>query len=372
MMLYSSISAANPSGAQVINGQVSIDNSVADVMTINNSPNAIINWQDFDIESKEMTRFIQENSQSVVLNRIIGGRPSEIFGQLLSNGQVLLINPNGVVFEGGAIIDTQGLIASTLNLSDSDFQQGNFHFIAGSNAGDIVNSGFIHAGEDGNILLIAPHIENNAILRTEGGFITLAAGEELTLMSLDSPDIRFQIQAPENSVLNIGKLLTEGGAINVFSGAIKHSEDIQADNVEVDEQGNIQLVPNNSNSIVSESTMPITNQGRLTPILNTLIQGTPEQVSAMEKKIDDKIGFQTNTVLTMPAMQVRSPAVTSNSSTENTSNNSSMPPPVVINTDKATVSSILKEDRKDKNRDVAFVTPRLDNTKTNKHSGQCK
>ncbi|MGZ8903687.1 MAG: two-partner secretion domain-containing protein, partial [Methylobacter sp.] len=126
--LYPSFSHANPDGAQIVNGQVSIDTATPGVTTVTNSPNAIINWQNFSIAQNELTQFIQQNGQSAVLNRIIGENPSEILGQLASNGKVFLINPNGIVFGAGSTVDTQGLIASSLNLSDQDFLSGNYHF----------------------------------------------------------------------------------------------------------------------------------------------------------------------------------------------------------------------------------------------------
>ena len=156
---------ANPTGAQIVNGQVSIDSSTPGVMNITNSPNAIVNWQEFSIGQNEVTQFIQQSSQSAVLNRVIGQNPSEILGQLISNGHVFLLNPNGIVFGANSIINTQGLIASTLNLTDEDFLSGNYHFSASNNAGDIVNEGIIRTGGDGNIILIAPNIENNGIFK---------------------------------------------------------------------------------------------------------------------------------------------------------------------------------------------------------------
>jgi filamentous hemagglutinin family protein len=258
--LYPSFSAANPSGAQVISGQVSIDQSVSGVTTIKNSPNAIINWQNFNIAKNEITQFIQQNGQSAVLNRIVGGNPSEILGSLYSNGKVFLINPNGIVFGAGSQIDTQGLLASSLNLSDNDFQKGNFHFIAGSKAGDIANEGIIHAGKDGNIVLVAPNIQNSGIIKSEGGKIVLAAGQELILTNMDDPEIRFQVQAPKNHVLNVGQLLTEGGSINVFAGSIKHSGDISADSVEIDKQGNIRLVAKADVTLEKDSTISANNE----------------------------------------------------------------------------------------------------------------
>jgi len=289
-ILYPAFSYANPDGAQVVSGQVSIDTATPGVTTVTNSPNAIINWQNFSIAQNELTRFIQENGQSAVLNRIIGQNPSEILGQLTSNGKVFLINPNGVVFGAGAVVDTQGLVASSLNLSDQDFLSGNYHFMAGSSAGNITNEGIIRAGKDGNIILIAPHIENNGIIKSDGGSITLAAGQELTITNLDSPDIRFQIQAPADSVLNLGKLLSEGGAINVFAGTITHSGEINADSVQVDQQGHIQLVAQQDITLTADSKLSANNtQGDAGTILidsktgTTLVQGSVEAQSASGK-----------------------------------------------------------------------------------------
>lgn len=258
-IIYPVTLLANPDGAQIINGQVSIDNSTPGVTNITNSPNAIIHWQNFNIAQNEITRFIQQNSQSAVLNRIIGENPSAILGQLASNGKVFLINPNGIVFGAGAVVDTQGMVASSLNLSDQDFLRGNYHFIAGSKAGNIVNEGIIRAGKDGSIILIAPSIKNNGIIKSEGGQITLAAGQELVLTNLDDPDIRFEIQAPGNAVLNLGKLLTAGGAVNVFADTIKHSGEINADSVEVDAQGNIKLLAQQSLQLTQSSQVSANN-----------------------------------------------------------------------------------------------------------------
>lgn len=258
-MLYPPALLANPEGAQVLNGQVSIDTTTAGVTTITNSPNAIIHWQNFSIAENEITRFVQENGQSAVLNRIIGENPSTILGELASNGKVFLINPNGIVFGAGATVDTQGLLASSLNLSDQDFLSGNYHFSAGSTAGNIVNEGIIHAGKDGNILLIAPSITNNGIIKSEGGKITLAAGQELTITDLDNPSIRFQITAPNNSVVNIGKLLTEGGAVNVFANSIYHSGEINADSVKVDSKGNVVLVAEQDITLAAGSKISANN-----------------------------------------------------------------------------------------------------------------
>jgi filamentous hemagglutinin family protein len=262
LWLFTGISAyANPQGPQVVHGQAGFSNPNPHTLHVANSPNAIINWQGFSIQSHEVTRFIQQSSNSAVLNRVTGPDPSHLLGQLLSNGKVFLINPHGMVFGPGCVIDTAGFVASTLNITDQDFLQGNLKFNGGPDSGSIVNQGFITAGKNGDIYLIAPDIENSGILHTEGGNLLLAAGESITITSLDLKDVHFEIQAPENEVLNIGKVLADGGAVNMFAGTLKHSGEIRADTVSVDETGTVILSAGKdiileSGSIVSASGTP--------------------------------------------------------------------------------------------------------------------
>ena len=105
-------------------------------LNITNSPSAVINWQQFSIQQNEVTRFIQQSNSSAILNRVTSQHPSDILGQLLSNGRVFVINPNGIVFGKDSIVDTAGLIASTLDMTDEDFIAGNLKF-QGENAGGI-------------------------------------------------------------------------------------------------------------------------------------------------------------------------------------------------------------------------------------------
>jgi len=210
---------ANPNGAQVIKGQVHIAHPDPNTLNITNSPGAIVNWQQFSIQTNQVTRFIQQNAASAILNRVVGQNPSALLGQLLSNGRVFLINPNGIVFGPNSVIDTAGLIASTLDMTDEDFINQNLKF-QGTNAADIQNQGYIKAGKNGDIFLIAPNIENSGIIETDGGQLILAAGESITIASLDSDHIVFDVQAPEHEVVNLGDLVClNGELLPVYNGA---------------------------------------------------------------------------------------------------------------------------------------------------------
>ena len=77
---------------------------------------AIVNWQRFSIGAGETTRFVQPGAASAILNRVTGGDPSKLMGQLTSNGRVYLINPHGVVVGPDGRVTTGGFVASTLDV----------------------------------------------------------------------------------------------------------------------------------------------------------------------------------------------------------------------------------------------------------------
>lgn len=243
---------ANPTGAQVVAGQAAIA-AQGNLLTVTNSAGAIINWRGFSIGAGETTRFIQPSASSAVLNRVVGQDVSQLLGQLQSNGRVFLINPHGIVVGAGARIDTNSFIASTLDIADADFLAGKLRFIDRSGAGSIRNEGLITAGPGGRIALIAPNIENSGIIHAPDGSILLAAGHKLEIASLDLDGIRFEIQAPTDSVLNLGKLLADNGAVHAFAGSLRQSGEIRATRMALDAGGNIVLSASNGVTLTGDS-----------------------------------------------------------------------------------------------------------------------
>ncbi len=235
------IASANPIGPQVVNGAATLQNPNASTLAVTNTPGAIINWQGFSIGAGEVTRFIQQSSASSVLNRVVSGNVSQIYGQLLSNGRVFLINPGGIVVGPGAIVDTAGFVASTLNMMDADFIAGKLRFQGDASSGSITNQGWIRTGYGGTVVLVAPHIENSGLIHTPGGELILAAGQKLTVSSLDHEGVQFEVQAPTDSVVNLGRLLADGGAVGAFAGTLRHSGDIRANSLVYDQAGQIVL-----------------------------------------------------------------------------------------------------------------------------------
>lgn len=244
---------ALPQGASVVNGQVLITKPSDNSLQINATAGAIINWQQFSIGSNGQVRFTLPNAGSSVLNRVVGADSSQLMGSLQSNGRVFLINPNGIVVGAGARIDTNSFIASTLDTSDSDFLAGKLRFLATAGAGSIRNDGVISAGPGGRIALIAPDIQNTGIIQAPNGQILLAAGRKLEISSLDFEGVSFEIQAPTDSVLNLGQLLAENGAVSAFAGTLRHSGEIRASSLVLDSEGSIRLSGSNEVSISTGS-----------------------------------------------------------------------------------------------------------------------
>ena len=174
---------ANPQGGVVVEGSATITQTSATRLDIiQSSDRAVLDWQSFSIANNEHTHFQQPSSGSISLNRVTGGDPSHIFGQLTSNGQIFLINPNGILFGPGSRVDVAGLLATTSNITNSDFMAGRFEFSApvNTNAG-IVNFGEITVEEGGLVALVAPWVENSGIITARLGSVSLVSGNNYTL-----------------------------------------------------------------------------------------------------------------------------------------------------------------------------------------------
>ena len=141
-----------PTNGQVVAGSASINSSStanSAVMNINQtSQRAVINWDSFNVGKNATVNFNQPNANAVTLNRVTGGSASVINGAINANGQVILVNSNGVVFGRGAEVNAAAVVASTLNIANQDFMDGKNTFKddgsgVGGKAGKIINKGAI-------------------------------------------------------------------------------------------------------------------------------------------------------------------------------------------------------------------------------------
>ncbi|MDM5178392.1 filamentous hemagglutinin N-terminal domain-containing protein [Massilia sp. DJPM01] len=231
-------SHAAPGSPQVVAGQATFGQQ-GNVFSITNTPNTIINWQSFSVAAGDITRFIQQDANSAVLNRISGQDPSRILGALQSNGQVFLINPNGILFGRDARIDVGGLAASTLNLSNADFLAGKRNFNGTPAAGAIVNQGAITTPGGGKVFLIAPNVENSGIITSPQGEVVLAAGHSVQLVDSSNPDLHVVVSSPASAALNLGQLIAQGGKIGIYGALVRQRGLVSANSAQVGANGKI-------------------------------------------------------------------------------------------------------------------------------------
>ncbi|EJH1462494.1 filamentous hemagglutinin N-terminal domain-containing protein, partial [Escherichia coli] len=184
IMMAHPVTAANlPTGGQIVAGAGSIHSPSGNQMNIHqSSQNMVANWNSFDIGQGNTVQFYQPDSSAVALNRVVGGGESRIMGNLKANGQVFLVNPNGVLFGRDSGINTAGFVASTRDIKNDDFMNRRYTFSGGQKKGaEIVSQGTLTTTPGGYIVLAADRVRNSGTIRTPGGKTVLAATERVTL-----------------------------------------------------------------------------------------------------------------------------------------------------------------------------------------------
>ncbi|WP_246728979.1 S-layer family protein [Methylosinus sp. RM1] len=232
-----SFALANPTGGVVVDGAATIS-STPNVTNVTQSTNrAIINWQGFSIGVGETVNFLQPTAMSVTLNRVVGNEQSIIAGALNANGKVFIINSNGIMFTKDAQVNVGGLVASTLDISNSNFMAGNYTF-SGSSSAAVVNKGTINAADGGYVALLGKAVSNEGTINAKLGTIALASGDAITLnFSGDSLlDVTIDKGTYDALVENKGLIKADGGNVvmtakaadAVLSAQVNNSGIIQA------------------------------------------------------------------------------------------------------------------------------------------------
>ncbi len=216
LALYASASFALPTGNELVAGQASVTTPAAGQLQINqSSQQAIINWQGFSIGAHESVNIQQPNASAVQLDRVIGQDASNIQGQLNANGQVFLINPNGVIFSKTAQVDVGGLIASTHSISNADFLNGKLHFTQDNAQGSVINQGQINTPKGGIVALIGEQVQNSGAISTPEGATVLAAGKtiDLDIQGNGLVEVKISEAAYNAQINNNGIIQADGGQV---------------------------------------------------------------------------------------------------------------------------------------------------------------
>ncbi len=211
---------ALPQGGVVTHGQANMDYNGSNLNIHQLTDRAVINWEGFNISAHEMAQFIQPGSSSAVLNRVVGGSISDIQGALKANGNVFVINPNGIVIGANAVIDVNSFVGSTKDLDNNEFMNGgDLNFKGNSDAG-IVNHGTIKAS-GGDIFLIARTIENTGKLEAKNGTVGAAATDGNVLLKSAGTE-RLFIQTETGKKLADGQIaLDNKGVIESINAELK-------------------------------------------------------------------------------------------------------------------------------------------------------
>ncbi|MFJ2362210.1 GLUG motif-containing protein [Pseudomonas sp. NPDC087697] len=207
---------ALPNGGAVVAGNASLQTSAdGKQMVINQQSNKLIaQWNEFNVGADERVSFHQPGSDSVALNRVIGTNGSNIQGNIDANGKVFLVNPNGVVFGKSAQINVGGLVASSQNIANTDFLNGNYRF-AGNSTAAVSNAGTLIASEGGSVALLGAQVSNTGVIQAQMGSVALGAGKD------------FSVNFDGNGLLNlqvnsgvVDALAYNGGLLKADSGQV--------------------------------------------------------------------------------------------------------------------------------------------------------
>lgn len=227
------VGVSGPVLAQVKDGSVAagaatITQSGSQTTIQQGSDRAILNWRSFSIPPGSAVRFQQPSGSSVTLNRVTGGDVSTIQGQLSANGQVLLINPNGVLFDRGARIDVGGLTATTATIADQDFMAGRMIFSDPGKPGAIVeNRGRISAAEGGYVVLAGRAVSNSGVIDARLGTVVLAGAKRFVLDIRGDRLLAFDITESVDGTPTdrdgkpVAALVDQSGTIRADGGTVK-------------------------------------------------------------------------------------------------------------------------------------------------------
>jgi filamentous hemagglutinin family protein len=195
-------------------------------MAIQQSSNsAIVSWKGFSIGADSSVDIRQPSSTSAILNRVTGATPSTIAGRLTANGQVYLVNPNGIAITRSGNVQAGAFVASTLDIADDDFLAGRREFRGDGRATTVRNEGAIEIGRGGYAALLGGRVDNSGIVDVPLGRIGLGAGELVTL-DLSGDGFLSVAVPPQGTTADVliqssGRLSADGGRIEISAATAR-------------------------------------------------------------------------------------------------------------------------------------------------------
>ena len=255
--------AANalPTGGTVTAGTGRIAQGGSTLTVTQQTQNLSLNWQSFNIGSQSTVDFVQPDAGAIAVNRIADTNGSHILGHLNANGQVFLINPNGVLFGRGAQVNVGGLIASTLDVADGSLGSDTVNF-SGNGSGSVTNRGTLTAAPRGYIVLLGNQVSNQGVIRAQLGSVALAGGSAVTLafngdrlldMQVDQGTLNALAENRQLIVAPGGQVLMSASAENnLLASVVNNTGVIQAGGVST-AGGAVRLLASGGNAVDSGS-----------------------------------------------------------------------------------------------------------------------
>lgn len=254
MPVVTPVSAAElPQFGTVVNGTASINSTGTQMTVTQTTKGAIINWGEFNIGAGYGVTFDQQfGASSVTLNRVIGfgygygANMSMIDGSLSANGSVFIINPAGVTFGAGSQVNVGGLVASTMDITDANFNNGvaNGHYqfdpmtAVDSQTITVDSGGNITTTAAGTVALLGRQVINNGSIAAPGGSVLFGSaesvtldfqGDGLTMLTITGPGIASPGGGPcpslpcpvaaQPELINYGTITADGGQIVMRTAA---------------------------------------------------------------------------------------------------------------------------------------------------------
>lgn len=226
---------------------------------------ALLYWNTFNVGSNTTVRFDQSAGGADVGNWIAfnqitdpSGNPTQILGSIEAQGQVYIINQNGIIFGAGSEVNTHAMVASALPLNDNLVTRGllnnpdsQFLFSANAQAagtkgptpaytppalpnttgkkiGDVtvqtgarITAPTSSANVGGRVVLVGPNVTNNGTISTPDGQTILAAGMEVGFAAHPSTDASLRgLDVYVGSVGSYGGTATNAGLIDAPRGSV--------------------------------------------------------------------------------------------------------------------------------------------------------
>jgi filamentous hemagglutinin family protein len=221
--------AALPEAGVVVQGQANIASNGVDMIITQTTERATIEWSKFNVGAQNSVRFQQPSSSSIALNRVTGTELSKIAGKITANGQVVLINPNGVIFAKGSTVNVGGLLASSYQMNQTNADT----YELQKNSSKVLNEGDITADKD--VILLGTQVENSGNIKAHGK-VVLSGDNESETFYLTDGNLQFQVAK--------NMLPTDGSAIpltNLVTSSVNHTGIIEAGDITTNISGEVIL-----------------------------------------------------------------------------------------------------------------------------------